>query len=322
MKIIEQYLYEVGKRLPTKNRQEITNELRSLLLDELEEKHGPEADEAAAKQVLQEFGAPGEVARRYSGRSAAIAPGLTDLYFLILKIMLGAMAIAFTTVFLVELATGGVEEAAILGRALRLPLQILNGFFAGAGAVSLIFIGITRLGWNEGMSLEADWTPEELKDVELEPETESTFGRIFAIGGSMLAIALLNVYPQIMSLAEQAFLRSGLSLGHRLNIDLFRNYVFVFTGILVLEIVYHGIGLRTGGREIWLRLTRTGLTLVSIVFTALLVGDMRLYTGYESILGFRLIFAIALGGNIIELITELVAYGKAKIRREALGPRS
>lgn len=315
MKIIEQYLYEVARRLPAKGRQEIVDELRSLLLDELEEKHGPEVSEEDAKQVLAEFGPPGEVARRYSGRAQVIAAGLTDLYFLIMKIVLGAMAVAFTTVYIVELASGDVEGGEVLRRTLQLPLQILTAYFGGVGVLTLILIGITRMGWNEGVDLESDWTPEELKDVEIEPQSESRFSHIFSIGGSMVAIALLNIYPEIMTLMEEAFLRSTLSLGHRVDIGHFRGYVVVITVILAFEIVHHAACLRLGDRKTSLRLARTGITLASIVVTASMVGDMRLYLDYENMIGFRLVFVIALIGNIIELITEIVAYAKLKINQ-------
>lgn len=317
MKIIEQYLYEVAGRLPAKGRQEIVDELRSLLLDELEQKHGADASEEDAKQVLAEFGPPSEVAKRYSGRVAVIAAGLTDLYFLIMKIMLGAMAIAFVTVYIVELASGDVGAGALLGRTLQLPLQILTAYFSGVGVLTLIFIGITRMGWNEGLNLESDWTPEELKDVEIEPKSESRFSHIFSIGGSMVTIALLNIYPEIMTLIEEAFLRSTLSLGHRLDIGQFRGYVIVLTIILAFEIVHHAACLRVGDQRTGVRLARTGITLASIVVTAIMVGDMQLYSGYESIIGFRLIFVIALFGNVVELITEIVNYAKLKIKQSS-----
>jgi hypothetical protein len=321
MRIIEQYLHEVGRRVPAKGRSEIVNELRSLLLDELEQKYGSGADEEAAKQVLAEFGPPAEVAQRYSGRSQVIAGGVSDLYFLIMKIMLGAMAIAFTVVYIVELAAGSVDSARILGRTLELPLQILSAFLTGTGALTLVFMGITRAGWNEGLDPNADWTPEELKDVELEPETESRLGHIFSIAGSMVAIALLNLYPEIFTVLEEAFLRSTLSLGHRLNIDLLRGYLIPITIVMAFEIGYHAIGLRVEGQTSWLRLSRTGITLASIVVTALMVGDMRLYLDYTGMIGFRLIFVIALVGNIIGLITEIVSYGKVKLHRRAVGER-
>lgn len=317
MKIVEQYLHEVGRRIPAKGREEVVNELRSLLLDELEQKHGPAADEAAAKLILADFGSPAEVAQRYSGRSHVIAGGLSDLYFLIMKIILGAMAIAFTVIYIVEVAAGDVEPSGVLLRTLRVPLQIFSAWLSGVGGLTLVFIGITRLGWNEGLDPNADWTPDELKDVKIDPETESRFSHIFSIAASMIAIAVLNIHPEIFTVLEEAFLRSTLSLGHRLNIDLFRSYVIPMTILLAFGIVYHATCLRVDEQQPWVRLARTGMVLASLVLTALIVTDMRLYLDYTGMIGFRLIFVIALVGGVIELITEVVKYVKAKMKTAA-----
>jgi hypothetical protein len=319
MKIIEQYLHEIKRRLPLKSREDTTEELRSLLLDELEKRYGSEATEEQAKELLAGFGPPNEVARRYSGGGCVVAPALSDLYFLILWIVLGAMAIAFTTVFFVKLVTGGIENGEIVAELLRLPLSVLTAFLSGAGAVTLIFIGITRLGWNDGLNPQDDWTPEELKGVVVEPETESRFAHIFSIGMGIVGIIVLTVFPQVITLIEEAILGAGLRLGHQLNIQLFSNYVIVISMIILGEIVHRVMVLRIGENTPILRLGKTGIALANIVLSAVMLGDMRLYLDYEGFLGFRLLLLIALIGGIIELITELVAYGKIKAARTSVG---
>lgn len=313
MKIIEQYVYETGRRLPAKDRAETVQELRSLLLDEMEKRFGPDPTEEQVKEVIAGFGPPEEVARRYGGDVQVIAPPLSRLYYLILGITLGAMAIAFTTVFIVEAATGAIAEEAFWGALAQVPLRTITSFFTGMGVITLVFIAITRAAWSSGQNIDADWTPDELKDVVIQPETESRFSRIFSIIMALVAIVLLNVYPEIITLAENAFLRSGLTLGHRLSIDLFRSYVIVFSVIMALEVLYHGVSLRLGGDEPRLRLARTGITLATVVVTAVMFADMRLFTGYTGMIGFRLIVMISLVGHIIGLITEVVQYGKAKM---------
>ncbi|MFW6212786.1 MAG: HAAS signaling domain-containing protein [Spirochaetota bacterium] len=315
MKIIEQYLHEIGRRLPAKGRTETVKELRSLLLDEIEERYGPEATEENAKEVIAEFGPPSEVAKRYSGSVAVIAPALADLYYLILGIVLGAMVIASTTVFIVELATGAIGASELGGAVAGTLGSIVSGFLSGAGVLTLIFIGITRLGWNEGLDTSKDWTPEELRGVIVEPESESKVSHIAAIAGGVVAIVLLNLFPGIVSLAEQAIELTGAELGHYLNISLFSSYVIVYSIIAGLEIVHRVGALRLGENKPALRLARIGITLATIALSGVMLGDMRLYLGYENIIGFRLIVMIALVGNIIELITELVAYGKLMAAR-------
>ena len=312
MKIVEQYIYETGRRMPTKGRTETMEELRSLLLDEIEKRFGPEPTEEQAKEVLAGFGAPADVAKRYGGDVQVIAPALADLYFLILKIILGAMAVAFTTVFIVEAATGAIGEAEFWGALVQVPLRIVSGFFSGAGAVSLIFIAITRTAWSSGARLDDEWTPDELEGVIVEPQSESTWSRVLSIVFGVGAIVLLNVYPEIVTLAENAFLRSTLTLGHRLSIELFRSYVIVLSIVMALEVIHHGVALRLGDRDPRLRLARTGITLTTIVLTAVMFADMRLYDGYTGVVGFRLIVLISLVGHIVGLISEVIEYAKVK----------
>jgi hypothetical protein len=316
MKIIEQYLHEIGRRLPARSRTETVAELRSLLLDELEGRAGPEATEEDAKKIIADFGAPSHVARNYSGGVPVVAPALSDLYFLILGIVLGAMAIAFTTVFIVEVVTGQIGAESLGAEVAQLILSVLSGFVSGAGGVTLVFIAITRLGWNEGLDLEKEWTPEELKGVVVEPETESTVSHIASITFGIIGIVLLNLFPGVVTLGENAFLLSGLELGHRLNIDLFSVYVVVWSVIVGLEIAHRVASIRIGENNPALRLARTGITLATIVLTAIMLGDMRLYTDYTGFIGFRLIVLVALVGNSIGLITELVAYGKLRYSGE------
>ena len=313
MKIIDQYVHETGRRLPVKGRAETIKELRSLLLDELETRFGVEPTEEQAKSLLSEHGAPADVARRYGGDLPVIAPALADLYFLIMGIILGAMAIAFTTIFVVEAATGALSEASLWRAILDVPLRTVSAFFSGAGVLTLIFIGITRTVWRSGESLASDWTPDELKDVVIEPQSESAFSHYFSIVVGVAVIVLLNVYPGIVTLAENAYLTSTLPIGHRLSIDLFRSYVVVLSVIVALEVLHHGASLRLGDRQPKLRLARTGITLATIVLNAVMLADMRLYLEYTGMIGFRLIVLISLVGHAIALITEIVDYAKVKV---------
>ena len=81
---------------------------------------------------------------------------------------------------------------------------------------------------------------------------------------------------------------------------------------MAFEVIHHAVSLRLGDRDPRLRLARTGITLATIVLTAIMLADMRLYTDYTSLNGFRLIVLIALVGHIIGLIGEVVEYAKVK----------
>jgi hypothetical protein len=308
MKVVEQYLEAVGRQLPLRGRQDIKTELRSLLLDEIESKYGSNPTEDQLRQALMSFGSPGTVARRYHSQDAAIAPGLTSFYFFLLKIVLGALAIAFFVIFVLgqvqlelSAASGaGVGLSTVLLGLGRCILNTLNAWLMAVGTISLGFIAATRIGSGKTLDLEDDWKPEALNDIEVGPPSVSMAGCI--IGMVLLAVlaVLVNGFPQIMTMAEELFMRSGLGIGHRLDIDRFRLYMHAISVAWMLEFIRYGLLLSRGIETRvawWLERIAGGL---SILVLALLVADSTVYPDYSGLLGFRLLFAILLCINLVE----------------------
>lgn len=72
MNLIELYLEEIRRQLPSRNRDDILKEIQSTLMDTIEDRNpnpGAEPDTETVKAVLKEFGSPRKVAKRLSGRS-------------------------------------------------------------------------------------------------------------------------------------------------------------------------------------------------------------------------------------------------------------
>ncbi len=65
MELIERYIYQVGKRLPFKNRADIVSELRSSLEDQLDARADSEPSDARVIELLNEMGSPESVAASY-----------------------------------------------------------------------------------------------------------------------------------------------------------------------------------------------------------------------------------------------------------------
>ena len=62
MELIERYVYEVGRHLPRKQRADIQVELKSTLVDTLEDRVEGEPSQDDEIQLLKEFGPPRKVA--------------------------------------------------------------------------------------------------------------------------------------------------------------------------------------------------------------------------------------------------------------------
>ena len=71
MELVNRYVHQVGRRLPKRLRDDVKVELRSLLLDALEERTGLEASNETAFSeddqvaILEEFGPPAQMAAKY-----------------------------------------------------------------------------------------------------------------------------------------------------------------------------------------------------------------------------------------------------------------
>ena len=62
MNLLDRYIHEVGRYLPRKKRGDIQAELRSSIVDSLEDRFGPDPEESQVVELLQELGKPREVA--------------------------------------------------------------------------------------------------------------------------------------------------------------------------------------------------------------------------------------------------------------------
>jgi len=81
MNLIDRYIHEVGRFLPRKKRGSIQAELRSSVVDTLEDRYGPEADQDQVEEILLEFGKPRDVASSYHPRGQyLVGPGLFPLF--------------------------------------------------------------------------------------------------------------------------------------------------------------------------------------------------------------------------------------------------
>ena len=168
MKLIEQYLCAIGRKLPYRGRNDIKAELESLIMDDIEAKYGTSPTEDEVKERLKAFGSPTAVARRYREDKPVIATGLSQMYFFLLKILAGALAIAYFVIFALSLFQGDHTAKAILASFGKSVAGLATGYLCAVGAVSLAFIAATRAKADPKIDLEAEWDPDDLKDIELE----------------------------------------------------------------------------------------------------------------------------------------------------------
>jgi hypothetical protein len=197
MKILNSYLEEIHHNLPSKNRDDVIAEIRSVLMDMIEERNphpGTEPDEDTIKAVLKEYGPPRKVAQQYSTHQRLIGPQIFPVYMQVLKIVLVVVAALNVLGVIVAIVSGSAADSGFFVTILETLGGLMSSLFTAFGIVTLSFVLIERTTpqqWR--IEMDEDWTPDDLKKVEDKqrvkiPElaVEITLGIIF--------IVLINVY--------------------------------------------------------------------------------------------------------------------------------
>ena len=190
MNLIDRYLQEVGRHLPRKKRQDILVELRSSLVDTLEDRVGGEPSEEEISQVLKEFGPPKEVAARYHPEGQyLIGPADYALFRLGVVIALAA-------------ARGGEllgwSGAVFLAGDPVQPLEVLAGLINTVpitfGWVVLVFLVLQRFDVQAELD-DQPWDPGTLPQLEKGEEVKRgdlIAGLVFSI----LILVFVAFFPQ------------------------------------------------------------------------------------------------------------------------------
>lgn len=200
MELVERYIREVGRRLPQKQRADVEAELRSLIMDALEAHSGSaeaEGDEEAQVAVLQELGAPAEVAARYAPAPRyVIGPRLYDAYLRVVSIVMGAVALALmisTVVNLLQTQPEGINLLAAFG---ELILQYISAAAGAIGFTTVIFAILERTLSDEDIADLKDedvWDPRTLPHIE-DHDRIQPVAMIVGICFTVLAVVLFNLF--------------------------------------------------------------------------------------------------------------------------------
>ncbi|MEC2603574.1 hypothetical protein P9X31_32945, partial [Bacillus cereus] len=117
MNLIDLYIQEVAKRLPEKNREDITLELRSTIDDMLPEDY----NEKDVKSVLEKLGSPVSLANGYLDRPMhLIGPRYFDVYTTLLKMIIPIAAVIALISMVAENFIGYSGDQAVLNVILQL----------------------------------------------------------------------------------------------------------------------------------------------------------------------------------------------------------
>jgi hypothetical protein len=190
MNLLDRYIHEVGRFLPRKNRGDIQAELRSSIVDSLEDRFGPEADESQVVELLKELGKPRDVAASYHPQAQyLVGPGLYPIFrmvaWIVVVAVLGAQLLAFGVSVLVD---GDVFTP------LEMLASLVNSIPASLGWVLITFMILQYYDAKPYLE-DKPWDPRDLPEVNPEQDLkrgELIFGLIFGT----LFLVLVTLFPQ------------------------------------------------------------------------------------------------------------------------------
>ena len=110
MKLLEKYLYQVGRHLPKSDREDTINELQSIILDQLDEKiSAGSSEEDALTSIITELGDPRSVAFRYRNMHPLMKRELEQIMWTVIKIPAIAVPLVLLIVRTVDFITNTTD---------------------------------------------------------------------------------------------------------------------------------------------------------------------------------------------------------------------
>lgn len=138
MDLLERYLLQIKRYLPLKERQETIDELRSLILDQLDDVKEDDKEQAL-RHIIIDMGEPRDIAVRYNERGPIISKEMEPIMTLVMKVV----SITLPLVILFADSIAYLAETAgptFFGFLLNLIYMIPGALYSLVIAVGMIFI--------------------------------------------------------------------------------------------------------------------------------------------------------------------------------------
>lgn len=202
--MVERYVYDVVRRLPEKQRQDIKEELITLIEDMLEERmDNGKGEKENVEAVLRELGAPAALADKYRGEKQYLIGGeYYSTYLQVLKIVLICVVAGMLISAAVSFFVHSIDADAVSNGLLNIVIEgfvniaAIPGACIGAfGLITLIFAIMER---NQvKLHDKTDWKLGELPQI---PKKKSLISRGDSVAGivfTVLGMILLICVPEL-----------------------------------------------------------------------------------------------------------------------------
>jgi hypothetical protein len=268
---IDRYVNEVGRRLPANQRGDVQREIRSLIEDEVagqlevnaEQGTGKPDAEATVLAVLQQFGAPQEIAAKYQAPRYLIGPAMFPIFQIVLGIVLAVTVFATMLGLVVAVGRGSAPSFE------NLMADLFGGVLQAFGSVTLVFVGLERLGVRASSNEAKVWDPRSLPPVK-DDQRISVFETAVEIG---FTAALLGLTVNYLTAGAGRVFVNGEWLPMPLFSQEFLQYVPWLIALWSVDIVVNIVLLARGRWEPAIRVAALVLAgATAFVFYQILVG--------------------------------------------------
>jgi hypothetical protein len=231
MTFIDRYVYDVGRRLPRKERDDVEAELKSNLHDTLDDRTKGQPTDEDEVALLKEFGPPEKVAASYRPASQyLIGPDLYPIFRTVAAIVVFAVTIGLLASFVVGLIFNQGEMIDI-GRRL---LDALSNYFQA------VLMGLGSVDPND--------LPEVVQDYNRMGRAESAVG----LAANLVFFILLNLFADRIGLVyivgEEPLLN-----------NIVQDNLFWLNAILLAGVLLHAILFLQGRWHFYTRLFRLAI---------------------------------------------------------------
>jgi len=309
MELLEKYLYQVGRHLLKKDKEDTLNELKSLILDQLDEKleQGVSEDEALT-EIITTIGEPRMVAYRYRNINPLISRELEMIMYTIIKSIAIAIPIGIMVAKTVEFVTQETNFTAMdlfLNWAYSIP-SVLTAVITSIGVVFFIFLMIERYADTSKLE-QFVYDPKTLPPLPKKVFRVSIFEIVLMILGSVVFLYVLNFNQGLISIADGSGIKRPLLNENFENILPFIN-LNIFLGL--------GYSLINLGKRRKTKATKT-LEFFHNVFNAIILFYFASNNVFDSVLvedhnlqflknGFRVVMYVLSVVSLIGAITEYI----------------
>jgi len=291
--LLSRYVIDIGRRLPGRNRKEISREIESTILDMLEDSYEGPSDDGqtqALKIILEDMGHPAKIARSYMKEKYVIGPMIYPFFKKIWAILWIVISVALAA-RLVFILMEKVNEQVIFG----FLGTALNAYIISFGMLVMIFFIMEKLNtFDEIHEDEKRWLTSDLPVVE--NGIVKVGEEIASIVALVVAIAVFNLYIANFTVF---YTENGSLVFVKPEYNNLVKFIPYLTIIWVYEIIFRFATIKFGIKKYF-----TFLSKIAIGIAGIVVAGMMIYTHSQSPL-------IAMGesqnlysfNNVINIIT-------------------